>query len=263
MHAIRRAALSIASGCCLIGLLPANGWAVAAGPAPEPTALNRYYDQYTSFLDHQSTTRVLSPPSGFEHTLAYVVRRGSGAAGLTPVRNCTYNATAGDHHLETGAAACDVGDQRVVSEEGDIFTSVPGGGASHVAIYSCFNVFAPPDEDVFESMLANCEGHPNLGLLGYGLTYVPDSTAPVCSGFVVRRARDPFPDQADVTVTDSDSGLLEITNADVVNGSVTVPTFVPGTRTGQTVTVTKATKGTLTRFSLDVTDIATNIDNCR
>ncbi len=102
-----------------------------------------------------------------------------------------------------------------------------------------------------------------LRLLGYGLSYVPDSTAPVCSGFVIRRGEGAFPDQADVTVTDSESGLLSVSNTDVVNGSVTVPDFVPGTRWDQTITATKATKGTLTRFSLDVTDIATNTANCR
>ncbi len=146
MHTIRRGVLSLAAVCGACAAVPAIVWAVAdVNPAaPEPTALNRYYDTYTSFDEHQSTTRVLAPPNGFQYTLAYVVRRGSGATGLTPVRNCTYTNTEGDHHLETGAAACDLGSQRVVSEEGDIFTSPPGGGASPEPIYSCLDPPQPP-----------------------------------------------------------------------------------------------------------------------
>ncbi len=271
MRTIRRGVLGLAVLCCALATAPAVvfGGAAAINPAaPEPTALNRYFDIYTVFFDHRSTTAVVPPENGFETTLAYVIPRGSGAAGLLPVRSCASNLVPNqdyDYRLATGAGACEGPgeDLRVVSEEGDIFEFPPGGDTSWVPIYSCLSKADPSFDDIFESRFENCEGHTLIELLGYGLSYVPDSTAPVCSNFVIRRGAGDEPDQADVTVTDSGSGLLEITNSDIVNGSVTVPDFLPGALSGKTVTVTKATKGTLTRFSLDVTDIATNTTNCR
>jgi len=54
-----------------------------------------------------------------------------------------------------------------------------------------------------------------------------DTTAPTCT--VTRLITGP-PKQQQVTVVDNGSGLASITNVNAINGTVSVPSFTPGTK---------------------------------
>jgi hypothetical protein len=90
-----------------------------------------------------------------------------------------------------------------------------------------------------------------------------DTTKPTCGQMVVRRGGGPGgEDEADVTVSDSGSGIASITNFTVSNGTFFIPPFTPGA-SSVTVTARKTDQTQLTRFEFDVTDMAGNTIHCR
>jgi hypothetical protein len=90
-----------------------------------------------------------------------------------------------------------------------------------------------------------------------------DNTKPSCGSMVVRRGGVPGgEDEADVTVSDSGSGIASITNFTVSNGTFFIPPFTPGA-SSVTVTARKTDQNELTRFEFDVTDLAGNTIHCR
>jgi hypothetical protein len=93
-----------------------------------------------------------------------------------------------------------------------------------------------------------------------GIVSVPDTAAPKCTGFVVRRGTGG--DQADVTITDTGSGIAGVTNVTVYNGTYTVAPFNPGD-TSTTITVSKTNSRLRTNFSFDVTDGDGNSTRCK
>jgi hypothetical protein len=86
-----------------------------------------------------------------------------------------------------------------------------------------------------------------------------DVTPPTCVVTAVRRGN---PQQQDVTVTDTGSGLDSITNVVVSNGTVAIPPFTSGTTNGVVVTATKTDQTKKTRWSFDATDKAGNTKHC-
>jgi hypothetical protein len=85
-----------------------------------------------------------------------------------------------------------------------------------------------------------------------------DTTPPSCGTMVVHRGAQ---DSADVTVSDSVSGIASITNFTVSNGSASIPAFTPGA-SSVTVTAIKTIQGVNTHFEFDVTDVAGNTTHC-
>lgn len=90
-----------------------------------------------------------------------------------------------------------------------------------------------------------------------------DNTKPTCGSMVVRRGGGPNgEDEADVTISDTPSGIASITNFTVTNGTFSIPAFTPGA-SSVTVTATKTDPSQVTRFEFDVTDLAGNTIHCR
>jgi hypothetical protein len=89
-----------------------------------------------------------------------------------------------------------------------------------------------------------------------------DTTKPSCGAMVVFRGRGPGgADEAEVTITDTGSGIASVTNFTVTNGTAHIPAFTPGA-TSVTVMARKTTQGQPTRFEFDVTDLAGNTTHC-
>lgn len=86
-----------------------------------------------------------------------------------------------------------------------------------------------------------------------------DVTPPTC--FVSGLFAGP-PRQQEVTVQDTGSGLATIRNVQVVNGTVTVQPFAPGTTTAVKVTATKINPAQLTVWSFEAVDVAGNVRHC-
>jgi hypothetical protein len=87
----------------------------------------------------------------------------------------------------------------------------------------------------------------------------PDTTPPSCAltGVVAGP-----PKQIQITVQDSDSGLLSVVPTESNNATVQVPPFVPGTTSPQVVTATKIDQSQGAQVALQVTDMAGNVTNC-
>jgi hypothetical protein len=86
-----------------------------------------------------------------------------------------------------------------------------------------------------------------------------DVTPPTC--FVSGLFNGP-PRQQEVTAQDTGSGLAAIRNIQVVNGTVSVQPFAPGTTAAVKVTATKVNPSQLTRWSFDAVDVAGNVRHC-
>ncbi len=71
------------------------------------------------------------------------------------------------------------------------------------------------------------------------------------------------PKQLDLTAQDTGSGLASITVVSIYNGTVSVPTFTPGTTAPVVVTVTKTDQSRPTVVYIDATDVAGNTTHCR
>lgn len=95
----------------------------------------------------------------------------------------------------------------------------------------------------------------------YNFEPTADTTKPSCGAMVVRRAGGSGTDEADVTITDSGSGIASVTNFVVTNGTASIPPITPGA-SSVTVTAIKTTQGVPTRFEFDVTDRAGNTVHC-
>ena len=65
-----------------------------------------------------------------------------------------------------------------------------------------------------------------------------------------------------MTVQDTGSGLLSISNVQITNGTVNVAQFPIGTTGPVAVTATKTDPNKVTVWSFDVTDIAGNTRHC-
>jgi hypothetical protein len=66
----------------------------------------------------------------------------------------------------------------------------------------------------------------------------------------------------EVTVQNTASGLSAITNIAIVNGTVSYPSFAPGTTSPVVVTATKTNQSLKTSWSFDATDAAGNVTHC-
>lgn len=88
---------------------------------------------------------------------------------------------------------------------------------------------------------------------------LPATTAPAC--FVSGLFAGP-PRQQEVTVQDPGSGLAGVVNIRIVNGTVNVQPFTPGTRSPVRVTATKTDPSRPTVWSFDVVDVAGNVRHC-
>ena len=114
---------------------------------------------------------------------------------------------------------------------------------------------------------ADVRGAPNLASTSVDNTVFfknGDSTPPACAVVAVRRPGPSGRDEMDVRVTDTQSGLLNITNISVTNGVISITPsvpFAPGV-TQATVTAVKTIQGQPTKFSFDATDRALNVLHC-
>jgi hypothetical protein len=70
------------------------------------------------------------------------------------------------------------------------------------------------------------------------------------------------PKQQEVTVQNTGRGLREIRNIQVVNGTVSVAPFTPGTTDAVKVTATKANQTQVTVWSFDAVDMGGNVTHC-
>ncbi len=70
------------------------------------------------------------------------------------------------------------------------------------------------------------------------------------------------PEQEQVTVTDTGSGLASITNIEITNGTVSVAPFTPGTTGPVVVTATKTDQTMQTVWSFDATNVAGVTTHC-
>ncbi|MEJ7584788.1 MAG: Ig-like domain-containing protein [Acidimicrobiales bacterium] len=82
-------------------------------------------------------------------------------------------------------------------------------------------------------------------------TWVASGNSPTTC--VVTAVRAGPPKQQDVTVRDLD-GIASITNVNVINGTVAVPSFAPGIKTPIVLTATKTNQTQRTFWEFDVTD---------
>jgi len=87
------------------------------------------------------------------------------------------------------------------------------------------------------------------------------TTAPAGTTCVVTALRAGPPKQQDVTVQNL-GGLASISNIQIVNGTVRVATFTPGTTAPVVVTATKSDPAQSTVWSFDATDVEGHITHC-
>jgi hypothetical protein len=83
----------------------------------------------------------------------------------------------------------------------------------------------------------------------------------VCLLTAINRFGPSGQDTANVTV-DETSGLQSITNVNVTNAAVSVPTFTPGTTAPVVVTATKSAQGVISHFSFHVIDSSGTDTSC-
>jgi hypothetical protein len=104
-------------------------------------------------------------------------------------------------------------------------------------------------------------GNASFALTSGNVTVVDRAAPTTCAMTAVRRGVAGGKDQADIAVT-SPGGLAAINNAQISNGSLTVPTFTPGVKTPVVVTATKADEAGLTRFSFNALNLAGDTKFC-
>jgi hypothetical protein len=86
-----------------------------------------------------------------------------------------------------------------------------------------------------------------------------DKTPPTCALTAVITGP---PKQIQITVQDSDGGLVNIAPTTLVNSTVTWAPFAPGTTSPVVVTATKVNQALPSTVALQVTDVAGNVTNC-
>jgi hypothetical protein len=195
-------------------------------------------------------------PGDPRYNVNYIVDTDVEQINTPGVGDCrAYDPDGGEGNITTGNSAGAVGVAAIFGANGGP-TRTRALTASSVARDSsdgtgCRTV----DQRYFVRSDATCD----RGAFEFGA--VRDTIPPSCGVTAVRR--DPPPQQQDVTVLDSGSGLELIDEIEITNGTVAEPIFELGERDGVVVTATKTNQAEKTRWSFRARDVAGNVTDCR
>lgn len=147
--------------------------------------------------------------------------------------------------------------------------TVAGGPASYLVAVTGMSTIGTVTASIGAGVATDLRGAGNLASTSADNTVFfqnGDGTPPACAVVAVRRAPGTASgrDEMEIRVTDTQSGLLTITNIVVQNGVVSITPSIPfpnGT-TQATVTAIKTIQGQPTKFSFDATDRAGNVLHC-
>lgn len=143
----------------------------------------------------------------------------------------------------------------------------PGTGTTFTVAVTGMSAAGTIIATVGANRAADVRGTPNLASTSADNTVLfknGDNTPPACAVVAIRRPGPSGRDEMDVRVTDTQSGLLNITNISITNGVISITPsvpFAPGV-TQATVTAIKTVQGQPTKFSFDATDRALNVLHC-